>query len=151
MKSSVLFARILLFLVVAKTQVVFANEHHHLYCRTAFFSVKTDSLKRRINENPSSVKICACQVLQLGSLNNKAKNYVLFAERTNRKSFLYDSNKARWVLEKEKRHLTDFFYDKMEVLDDFVENTDCRSLYSRMKKKHSKLILYDILDADLKR
>lgn len=150
MKSSVLFAGIL-FLLIAETKFVFANEHHHFYYQTAFFSIKSDSLKRKVNANLSSVKICACQVLQLGSLNHKTKNYALFAERTNRKSFLYDSNKAKWVLEKEKRHLTDFFYDKMEVLDNFVENTDCRSLYLRMKKKHSKLILYDILDADLKR
>jgi len=114
--------------------------------------VKNDSLRKKDKSaEPHSLKICACQVLQLQSLNHKPKNYALYAERTNRKSYTYDVHKAKWILEKEKKHLADFFYDKLDVLDDIVEITDCKSLFIKMKKKHRTLILYDILDADVKR
>src|SRR5277367_5324203 len=119
-----------------------------VWSNSIFASPKdTLSLKKNNKEIVPSGKICACQVLQLESLNHRPRNYALLAERTNRKSFFYDSHKAKWRIEKEKKHLTDFFYDKVEVIDDFVETTDCRSLFIKMKKKQKTLILYDILDA----
>ena len=115
-------------------------------------SIDHDSLQKKNNDSaPQMLKICACQVLQLQSLNHKPRNFALYAERTNRKSYSYDLHKAKWILEKEKKHLADFFYDKLEVVDDIVEVSDCKSLFVRMKKKHKSLILYDILDADLKK
>jgi hypothetical protein len=114
--------------------------------------IKSDSLRKKERaEEPHIIKICACQVLALASANHKTRNYALFAERTNSKTYLYDVHKAKGILEKEKKHLAYFFYDKLNVLDEFVEVTDCRSLFTKMKKKHSSLILYDILDADCKR
>jgi hypothetical protein len=130
--------------------VIFAAPKDSILSAHLPFSVKYDSLKKKDTEIEPS-KICACQILQLESLNHKPRNFALLAERTNKKSFFYDSHKAKWRIEKEKRHLTDFFYDKLEVIDDFVETTDCRSLFIKMKKKQRTLILYDILDADLKR
>jgi hypothetical protein len=115
-------------------------------------SLPYDSLigkdKDRLNH---SSKICVCEVLGLQSANHRVRNYALFAERTNLKNLSYDIHKAKWILEKEKRHLADFFYDKMDVIDDVVEITDSRSLFTKMKKNHKTLILYDILNADVKR
>ncbi len=107
-------------------------------------SLLRDSLKH-------GMKICACQILAFQSANHKPRNYVLLAERTNMRSYAYDAHKAKWIIEKEKKHLSDFFYDKLDVINDFVEVSDCRSLFFKMKKKQRSLILYDILDADVRR
>ena len=117
------------------------------------FSEKKDTLAKNSDKEkaPHILKICACQVLQLQSANHRLRNYAVYAERTNKKSLSYDVRKAKWIIEKEKKHLVDYFYDKMDVIDDLVEITDCKSLYIKMKKKHRTLVLYDILDADIKK
>jgi hypothetical protein len=113
---------------------------------------KNDSLSKKDKDNaPHILKICACQVLKLQSANYKARNFALYSERTNRKSYTYDLHKAKWILEREKKHIADLFYDKVDVLDDIVEATDCRSMFIKMKKQHKTLILYDIVDADIKK
>ncbi|HEX4373078.1 MAG TPA: hypothetical protein VHZ50_07245 [Puia sp.] len=113
---------------------------------------KNDSIVKKNKDNaPHVLKICACQVLKLQSANYRARNFALYSERTNKKSYSYDVNKARWILEREKKHIADLFYDKVDVLDDIVEVTDCRSMFLKMKKQHKTLILYDIVDADIKK
>src|SRR5271154_7170799 len=149
MKISLPILKTILFFVWSNS--IFASPKDTLLLKHLPLTAKYDSLKKNNKEIVPSGKICACQVLQLESLNHRPRNYALLAERTNRKSFFYDSHKAKWRIEKEKKHLTDFFYDKLEVIDDFVEISDCRSVFIKMKKKQKSLILYDILDADVKR
>jgi hypothetical protein len=136
---------------------IFAHPNKNLIYRSAF-SIKNDSLrkndlviKKDKDNAPHILKICACQVLKLQSANYKARNFALYSERTNRKSYTYDVNKAKSILEREKKHIANLFYDKVDVLDDIVEVTDCRSMFTKMKKQHRSLILYDIVDADIKR
>ena len=147
MKSSLPLLLTFLFLGAA----VFAHPNKNLIYHSAF-SFKNDSVIKKDKDNaPHILKICACQVLKLQSANYKARNFALYSERTNRKSYSYDVNKARSILEREKKHIANLFYDKVDVLDDIVEVTDCRSMFTKMKKKHRSLILYDIVDADIKR
>ena len=105
-----------------------------------------------VNTSKRGIKICSCQVLALqSSLYRRQKNIALFAEKTNGRSFSYDVNRINRVIEKEKRHMQSFFYDKLFVLNSFTEHTDCKSLYTKLKSKNKYLILYDILDADIRR
>ena len=61
-----------------------------------------------------TIKICSCQVLALQSSSyRRQKNIALFAEKTNGRSFSYDINRINRVIEKEKRHMQSFFYDKL--------------------------------------
>ncbi|HSZ85980.1 MAG TPA: hypothetical protein VK787_08105 [Puia sp.] len=136
---------------------LFAHPNKNLIYHSAF-SLKNDSLRKNdsvVKKNkdnaPHVLKICACQVLKLQSANYRARNYALYSERTNKKSYSYDLNKAKWILEREKKHIADLFYDKVDVLDDIVEATDCRSMFLKMKRQHKTLILYDIVDADIKK
>ena len=134
---------------------VFAHSNKNLIYHSVF-SLKNDSLRKsdsvvKKDNAPHILKICACQVLKLQSANYKARNFALYSERTNKKSYSYDVNKAKWILEREKRHIANLFYDKVDVLDDIVEATDCRSMFLKMKKQHKTLILYDIVDADIKK
>ena len=93
-------------------------------------------------------KICSCQILNLQSSNYQHNKVAVFAEKTNNGSFSSDSKAAKGTIEKEKKHLKQLFYDKLEVVNHIAENTDCKSLYLKLKKKDNALVMYDILDAD---
>lgn len=146
MKTSLPLGLLLCFFASCSIASVYASGKHSIPVHSF-----NDSLAKKEKEFEVPSKICVCQVLQLESTNHRVRNYALYAERTNRKSFTYDVHKAKWILEKEKKHLADFFYDKLNVLDDLMEVSDCKSMFIKMKKKHRTLILYDILDADIKR
>ncbi len=101
--------------------------------------------------NRYSTKICTCEILILQSSYHRQKNFALFAEITKRKSLASDLSFARHVIEKEKKRMQSFFYDKLEVLATVADATDCKSLYKKLKIKNKSLFLYDILDADARR
>jgi hypothetical protein len=98
-----------------------------------------------------STKICSCQILILQINQRRQKHFALFVEKTNKKSFASDVSFTIRVLEREKRHMQSFFYDKLEVVGTFSDATDCRSMYRRLKDRNKSLFLYDILDADIRR
>ncbi|HLY71786.1 MAG TPA: hypothetical protein VKR53_18760 [Puia sp.] len=147
---------LILALLFIWTNGIFASPNKNLICHGLLFGKsdslrKSDSLNKKEKQVRPALKICACQVLKLQSANYKARNFALYSERTSRKSYTYDLHKAKSILEKEKKHLADLFYDKLDVLDELVEVTDCRSMFIKMKKQHKSLILYDIVDADIKK
>jgi len=96
-------------------------------------------------------KICSCQILVLQTSYRRQKNFALFAERTNKKSFASDISFAKKVIEREKRHMQSLFYDKLEVVGSVSDAIDCKSMFKRLKTKNKSLYLYDILDADIRR
>ncbi len=122
-----------------------------IVAHSASGSAPKDSVFDGLNSVMKSPTICACQILRLTSFNHRSRNYALLAQRSNRKSYSFDIQKAKLRLEREKKRLGDFFYDKPEVLDGYIEPIDCNSLFFKLKKKHRSLILYDILDADIKK
>jgi hypothetical protein len=155
MKPSLLLLVVGVFFVWSNNLSAHSNKnliyHSALYLENDSLR-KNDSFVNKDKDNaPHILKICACQVLKLQSANYKPRNFALYSERTNRKSYTYDLHKAKWILEREKKHLAALFYDKLDVLDELVEVTDCRSMFIKMKKQHKTLILYDIVDADVKR
>ncbi|MBS1948540.1 MAG: hypothetical protein JST47_12305 [Bacteroidetes bacterium] len=98
-----------------------------------------------------SGKICSCEILALQTNIWRQRNFVLLAEKTNKKSFSSDLSYANRAIEKEKRHMRCFFYDKVEVISRLSDAIDCRSMYKRLKSENKSILLYDILDADVKR
>lgn len=110
--------------------------------------IKIDTASKTVKQ---ATKICSCQILVLQTSYRRQKNFALFAERTNKKSFASDLSFANRVLEREKRHMQSFFYDKLEVVGTISDAIDCKSMYKRLKTKNKTLYLYDILDADIRR
>jgi hypothetical protein len=102
-----------------------------------------------MNRNNASVKVCACQILNLHSNNLHVKNAVVFAEKTNTNDGDNDLDKARLRLEKEKRMLRILFYNKIQVIGRTTAATDCNTLFLQLKKKQADLLLYEILNADI--
>ena len=94
------------------------------------------------------VKICSCQILNVQSNNYDHRKVAVFAEKTNNGNFSADSRVAKEAIEKEKKHLKAFFYDKLKVVGHVAESSDCKSLYVKLKSADEDLVMYDILDAD---
>ena len=115
------------------------------------FSSVTNEYDSSITVARRSIKICSCQVLDLQSNNHRHRNIALFAEKTNGRSISFDMSRINKIMEKEKKHMQSFFYDKLTVVNVFTESTDCRSLFSKLKTKNRSLVMYDILNVDTRR
>ena len=104
-----------------------------------------------ISKETKSFKICSCQILDLKSNNYDHRHFAVFAEKTNHGDISSDHSIAKSVIEKEKKHLKEMFYDQMKVVSRVSESGDCKSLYSKLKADDQSLVMYDILDADVRR
>lgn len=133
--------------------MLFAEKGNNMPYRIAHPNLLTTikKLDTASNTIKRGTKICSCQILVLQTSYRRQKNFALFAERTNKKSFASDLSFANRVLEKEKRHMQSFFYDKLEVVGTISDAIDCKSMFKRLKTKNKALYLYDILDADIRR
>ncbi|HMH35228.1 MAG TPA: hypothetical protein VK543_19465 [Puia sp.] len=113
---------------------------------------KLDAIAAASNKTgKTGVKICSCQILEMKSNNFEHKNVAVFAEKTNFGKFSADYGVATDVIEKEKKHIRLFFYDKVKVVNKVAEATDCKSLYIKLKDADQSLVMYDILDADVRK
>ena len=122
--------------------------YHHSHSKVLGLSNEPDTATHLIKK---STKICSCQILILQISKRRQKNFALFAEKTNKKSFARDLSFANRVIEKEKRHMQSLFYDKLEVVGEFSDAIDCKSMFKRLKDKNKSLFMYDILDADIRK
>jgi hypothetical protein len=76
---------------------------------------------------------------------------VLLAEKTNTRSISSDASRAKDVLESERKHLKNFFYKKIKVEQMLIDGSDCKSLFKKLKAYRNELVLYEILDADIRK
>jgi hypothetical protein len=117
-----------------------------------FGTVKNADANFSLHETNGTVgaKICSCQILNMESANYEHRNVAVFAEKTNHGDYSADYKAAKAAIEKEKKHLKNFFYDKVKVVNHIVQTTDCKSLYIKLKGADRSLMMYDIIDADIK-
>lgn len=94
------------------------------------------------------LKVCACQLLTIRSKNQREENVVVFSEKINNGDLAADFAVATQVLEKEKKHMQLFFYEKVKVVDRKVLATDCKTFYKQLKLQNEDLRMYELLDAD---
>jgi hypothetical protein len=72
----------------------------------------------------------------------------VFAESVNNGDLASDFTTAYSVLQKEKRHLKDFFFTKIKVYAKVTSVFSCHSLYYSLKLKYDGLKMYDVLNVD---
>lgn len=136
-------------------QLVWAGGKRHIVSYTGWhitrFLRKMDNYDTSQGIQKNYIKLCSCQILELQINNRRQRDIALFAEKTNGHNLGSDLRKVNRVIEKEKIHMQNMFYDKLTVLRAFTESTDCRTLYLQLKRKNARLVLYDILDADIRR
>jgi len=114
--------------------------------------IKVDSnLSKTIIPTKSGAKFCSCQIMNLESANYAHNNVAVFAEKTNDGNLSANAKVTKAAIEKEKKQLKQLFYDKMKVVNHIEESTDCHSLYVKLKGADRSLVMYDVLDADIKR
>ncbi len=96
----------------------------------------------------SKTRICSCQILNLESSNYDHRQVVLLAEKTNDGSTsAYAVAKER--LQKEKKHLKNMFYDKVQVVAEMQAAGSCKAMFYQLRTKDKNVQLYEILDADI--
>ena len=117
---------------------------------TTVKNADADFASHKINRS-AGVKICSCQILNMESANYQHRNVAVFAEKTNHGNYSADYRIAKDVIEKEKKHLKRLFYDKLKVVNHIAQSSDCKSLYIKLKEADRSLVMYDILDADIKK
>lgn len=95
-----------------------------------------------------TAKICACQILRVES-NNEEQNFIaVFAQATNTGDLSFNFASANTVLEKEKKHLKNFFYTKIKTAENVTAATECSAMYKNIQVKYANVKMYDVLDAD---
>ncbi|HVM89627.1 MAG TPA: hypothetical protein VMT76_15670 [Puia sp.] len=114
----------------------------------------TDSVNNDADHDKSSpkasAKICACQILGVTSNNNRSEQLIaVFAEGTNTGNLSSSFATAYSILQKEKKHLQNFFFDKIKVYEKATGVFSCNSLYNSLKSKYDGLKMYDVLNADI--
>ena len=110
--------------------------------------IKKESELTSEEANSSAGKICSCQVLNLESSNFDHRYVVLLAEKKNDGSgTAYSIAKNR--IQKEKKHLKQMFYDKIQVVSETQGTGSCKEMFYRLKSSNVRLQLYEILNADI--
>ncbi|HMC84981.1 MAG TPA: hypothetical protein VKI61_05625 [Chitinophagaceae bacterium] len=95
-----------------------------------------------------SAKVCACQILRVVSNNESEKFIAVFAQGTNNGDLSANFATATSVLEKEKKHMKDFFFTKIKTAENVTAPTSCSMLYKNIQVKYADIKMYDVLDAD---
>ena len=128
------------------TATVFAGSGNP--SKIIFPATFTASLKENKSLYERTAKVCACQVLRVAS-NNEEENFIaVFAQGTNNGDLTANFATARTILEKEKKHLQQFFYTKISTTESVTAATECSMLYKNIQVKYHAVKLYDVLDAD---
>jgi len=112
----------------------------------------TDKNNEPVNKEVAKVKaakVCACQILNVSSNNERLEYVAVMAEKTNQGELNNSYSVAKSVLEKEKRLMKNQFYPKMKVLEKYTVFSSCKALAIKLASENSELKVYDILDADI--
>jgi hypothetical protein len=97
---------------------------------------------------PAVAKVCACQILRVQSKNETETVIAVFAQAVNTGELSFNYASATTVLEKEKKHLKDFFFTKIKTTENVTAATECSTLYKNIQVKYAGVKMYDVLDAD---
>jgi hypothetical protein len=116
--------------------------------RVSVMEVKKESELTSDEAKSSAGKICSCQILNLASSNYDHRYVVLLAEKKNDGSgtaFTIAKNR----IQKEKKHLKQMFYDKIQVVSEMQGTGSCKAMFCRLRASDVSLQLYEILNADI--
>ena len=143
--------RIMLVMLILVTSSTQANEFGALPGKLVFnaplFVTSVKTYDNNYN-NKLVTKVCACQLLTVTSKDRQIENVALFSEKINNGDVSADFAVATEVLEKEKKHMKSYFYEKIKVVGKQVVATDCKTFYKQLKVQYNDLKMYELLDAD---
>ena len=112
---------------------------------------KASNFLQKLKEKNTS-RICVCEIMDLQNNNSEFSGVALFSEKTNNGDVSRDIHKAEKVMDQEKKHMKELFFDKVKVTNKITAATDCLSLYMKLNRGTGGtdgIKMYDILDADI--
>ncbi len=112
-------------------------------------SAKTELLLKKLREKDKS-HICVCEIMDLQNNNGEFRSVALLSEKKNNGDIGRGYRTAGKILNLEKKHMKDFFFDHLKVNHRISATTDCISLYMKLSQGGEGIAIYDILDADIR-
>ena len=97
--------------------------------------------------DPYRAKVCACQLLQVSSNNQPYTFIAVFAEAANKGNSSLVLNAADLILEKEKKHLRNFFFSSVRTAK-MTAISGCEAMTAQVREKYESVTIYSVLDAD---
>ena len=98
--------------------------------------------------DPYRAKVCACQLLQVSSNNQPYTFIAVFAEAANTGNSSLVLNGADLILEKEKKHLRNFFFSSVRTAAKMTAILGCEAMTAQVREKYESVTIYSVLDAD---
>ena len=141
--------KLLLVIITLVSNSLFANDGSSAPFTKKSSATFLQSVKK-FDAEFNVLKVCACQVLKVKSNNENLENVAVFSEKINNGDLSADFAVAKEILEKEKKQMKFFFYNKVTVVNKIVVATDCKTLYRQLKVENDDLKMYEVLDADVK-
>jgi hypothetical protein len=113
------------------------------------FAGDTASVKKTDTISAAS-KICSCQLLNVQATRNSEEQIVaIFAEKTPEGKSVNDYRLMDEYIRREKIYFEIVFVKSVEIKERIKSQTDCMSLYIKLRAEISQLQIYNILNVDI--
>jgi len=99
----------------------------------------------------TTLTICACQLLSLTSHEGTTDNVVLLAEKNvNGGNSKTDRQHLKMLLKKENGYMKTMFFESVKVVNEQIVEGDCQSSIEVLKTTYGNIVVYDVLDGNVK-
>jgi hypothetical protein len=111
--------------------------------------IQTAATAGRADSSFSPKKICSCQLMNTDAGKVESQLIGIFAEKTLDGKPLNNYRIMNEFIRREKIYFKIVFVRSMELKEEIKAETDCMSLYNKLKKENSGLRMYNIIDVDI--
>lgn len=94
-------------------------------------------------------RVCVCEIMDLMNSNENLVQVAVFAEKVNSGNIGVNYQLAERSIKKERKRMKEVYFDSIKTNTKLAVNTNCKSLYNKLKKTNPDLKLYEILNADI--
>jgi hypothetical protein len=113
------------------------------------FAGDTTSVKKP-DTNSAASKICSCQLLNVQATRNSEEQIVaIFAEKTPEGKAVNNYRLMDEYIRREKIYFEIVFVKSVEIRERIKSQTDCMTLYNKLRTEIGQLQIYNILNVDI--
>lgn len=111
-------------------------------------AINLNTLVSNVSVQPVN-RICVCEIMDLMNSNENLAQVAVFAEKVNSGNIGTNYQLAERSIKKEKKRMKQVYFDSIRTNTKLAVNTNCKSLYTKLKKTNPDLKLYEIINADV--
>lgn len=111
--------------------------------------IQTAATAGRADSSSSPKKICSCQLMNTDAGKVESQLIGIFAEKTLDGKVPNNYRLMNEFIRREKIYFKIVFVRSIELREEIKAETDCMSLFNKLKKENSGLRMYNIIDVDI--